>query len=128
MEYQGMRHPDGYGYPTLGEQRFKPNGSKNGRRQVLLHRWVMEQALGRKLRSDEVVRHICDNPPCFLLAHLRRGTQDDNIQDMVDRGTRRGEHHWNWQGGFSYNYREGKNLRPTRTSWGSPPTSAKPPF
>ena len=124
-EYQGLRHNYGYGYPTIGEQRYKPNGAKNGRCQVLLHRWVMEQALGRKLRSNEVVRHICDNSPCFLLEHLRLGTKDDNAGDMVDHGrSNRGPKHWNWQGGHSVNYREGKNLR----EYPGPPARAKRPY
>jgi hypothetical protein len=53
---------------------------------VLLHRWIMEQVLGRKLRSDEVVRHTCDNPPCFLFDHLVLGTQADNVRDMYEKG------------------------------------------
>lgn len=111
-EYRGLLHPYGYGYPALGVQRYKPNGAKAGRRQVLLHRWVMEQALDRPLRSDEIVRHTCDNPPCFLFDHLVLGTQDDNVADMVERGrSNRGARHWNWKGGHSRNYRNGSNRR-----------------
>lgn len=111
-EYRGNRHPAGYGYPPFGEERRKPNGAKNGRRLVLLHRWVMEQALGRPLERHEIVRHRCDNPPCFLYEHLVLGTHDDNMGDMVERGrSRRGETHWNWQGGKSRNYLLGRNRR-----------------
>lgn len=114
-EYQGILHPYGYGFPAIGAQRYKPSGAKNGRRQVLLHRWVMAQALGRPLLPSEVVRHTCDNPPCFLLEHLRLGTQDDNVADMVERGrSNRGARHWNWRGGHSVNYRTGKNRRKPR--------------
>jgi hypothetical protein len=52
---------------------------------------VVEQVLGRHLGSDEIVRHTCDNPPCFLYEHLRLGTQKDNIQDMIQKG-RGGDH------------------------------------
>jgi hypothetical protein len=108
-EYRGQLHPYGYGYPMLGEQRYRLNGAKNGRRNVLLHRWVMEQFLGRKLEPNEVVRHKCDNPPCFLFDHLELGTHDDNMADAVARGrTNRGARHWNWKGGVSRNYREGE--------------------
>lgn len=33
-----------------------------------------------------ICRHTCDNPPCFNPAHLRDGTQRDNIQDAVTKG------------------------------------------
>ncbi len=35
-----------------------------------------------------VVRHTCDNPPCFNPRHLLGGTQADNVQDCIDRGRR----------------------------------------
>lgn len=115
-EYRGLYHNFGYGYPTIGRQRYKPSGAKNGREQVLLHRWVMEQALGRTLERHEIVRHTCDNPPCFLLEHLVLGTQYDNAGDMVERGrSNRGERHWNWKGGTSRNYRLGLNRRKPTT-------------
>ena len=109
-EYQGHRHPDGYGYVPFGAKRFKASGASNGRRLVLLHRWVVEQVEGRSLASSEVVRHRCDNPPCFLYEHLIVGSQADNVEDMVVRGrSRRAEQHWNWKGGASRNFRLGRN-------------------
>jgi hypothetical protein len=45
----------------------------------------MEQVLGRELRSDEVVRHACDQRACFYIGHLTVGTQQENLQDMRDR-------------------------------------------
>lgn len=111
-EFRGNLHNAGYGYPPIGAQRYKRTGGRNGRRCVLLHRWVMEQWLGRPLRPDEFVRHLCDNPPCFLFDHLGLGTHDDNMADMVERGrSKRGERHWNWKGGKSRNYVEGRNRR-----------------
>ncbi len=84
-EYQGPRR-GGYGRPHLGEQMYHSTGGKHFRKRVTLHRWIMEQYLGRKLDRWEIVRHRCDNPPCFRFDHLVLGTQADNNQDMVDRG------------------------------------------
>lgn len=33
--------------------------------------------------KGEVVRHTCDNPPCCNPRHLVRGTQQENMDDMV---------------------------------------------
>ena len=33
--------------------------------------------------------HSCDNPACFLPAHLRWGTHSENMQDKALRGERR---------------------------------------
>lgn len=46
--------------------------------------------------TPPVVRHTCDNPPCFELSHLLGGTVADNSADMVARGRCRppkGERH-----------------------------------
>lgn len=44
------------------------------------HRLVVRAVKG------EVIRHTCDNPPCCNPAHLLKGTQAQNLQDMRDRG------------------------------------------
>jgi hypothetical protein len=36
--------------------------------------------------AGKIVRHICDNPPCVNPAHLRIGTQSENIVDMYQKG------------------------------------------
>lgn len=33
-----------------------------------------------------IARHSCDNPRCINPEHLVIGTQQDNVQDMMDRG------------------------------------------
>ena len=49
------------------------------------HRVAYEMANG-PLKEGEVVRHVCDNPPCCNPAHLRAGTVRDNVRDMYERG------------------------------------------
>jgi hypothetical protein len=68
---------NGYG------QRARPSGSNQ---QKTIHRWVMELALGKTIRPDEVVMHLCDQKLCFRFDHLRVGTRTDNIADCVAKG------------------------------------------
>lgn len=76
--WQGSVDHFGYG-------RHKTN--RDGvRRTMNLHRWVMEQSLGRRLAKTEYVMHLCDNPPCYRLSHLVVGTAADNNHDMVNKG------------------------------------------
>lgn len=48
------------------------------------HRVAWELANGQ-LAGDRFVLHSCDNPPCCNPAHLRPGTQADNVADAVER-------------------------------------------
>lgn len=73
-EFQGARTGGGYGH-------IKRNG-----KEVYLHRWVVAQVLGWEAIKGKVIRHTCDNPPCFLYEHLLVGTHADNSADMVARG------------------------------------------
>lgn len=94
-EFQGQRTHDGYGI------RWIPDADRpSGRRRVYLHRWVWEQVNGPVPEGQEV-RHTCDNPPCFLFAHLLVGTRADNVADMMSRGRGAGQlepGHENWRG------------------------------
>lgn len=78
VEFTGPRCPKGYGYAWVGDV-----GKK-----VRMHRWAYVQAHGIPLSAIEgqVVLHTCDNPPCVNPAHLRIGTQADNVQDMITKG------------------------------------------
>lgn len=60
---------------------------KDGIRQ-LAHRAAWETANGLKLAGSDRVLHECDNTLCCNPKHLRRGTQADNIADMVGKGRR----------------------------------------
>ena len=37
------------------------------------------------ISSDDIIRHICDNPMCINPEHLIKGTHNDNVQDRVNR-------------------------------------------
>ena len=50
------------------------------------HRHALELTIGRVLEPGEVAMHSCDNPPCCNPAHLRAGTQGDNLRDMAAKG------------------------------------------
>lgn len=53
------------------------------------HRVVWE-AVNGPIPDGMVIMHTCDNPPCVNPAHLRLGTQAENVQDMCIKGRRRG--------------------------------------
>jgi hypothetical protein len=76
--WQGAAGSDGYGWRKTGEG--------PGRKGVSMHRWVMSEFMGRKLRPTEVVLHACDNPFCYRLDHLSLGTIADNNADMKAKG------------------------------------------
>ena len=74
--WTAARLPTGYGRFVLSKPRVF---------QAYAHRMEVERKLGRNLRSNEIVRHSCDNPPCVNPDHLLIGTRIDNVQDRQDR-------------------------------------------
>lgn len=80
--YRGAISDSGYGLVSFGA--IRP-GPRNIRRQIRLHRWVVEQVEG-PLLPGQVVMHRCDNPPCFRYDHLRRASQAENMADMRAKG------------------------------------------
>lgn len=58
-----------------------------GKKAQYLHRLVYcaEHGLHIDAIKDRVIRHTCDNRRCVNPKHLLIGSQQDNIQDMVDR-------------------------------------------
>jgi hypothetical protein len=63
----------------------------------LAHRVSYQYHYG-DLDDSDVVLHSCDNPSCINPAHLKKGTQSENIQDAFDKGRKKqpilfGEHH-----------------------------------
>ena len=90
-------------YPELGQchvcvshsgVRGYPHFMREGKLQYV-SRYVYEKYKG-KIPKGLSVLHLCDNPGCINPAHLYTGTQQDNINDMVERGRARspkGEKH-----------------------------------
>jgi hypothetical protein len=77
IEFPGYKNEGGYGQlPYRGKL-------------VLAHRLAFFRLHGW---WPPVVRHACDNPPCWNQAHLIAGTVQDNNADMVERGRNRGAH------------------------------------
>ena len=72
-EWTAYRDPHGYGRFGLR------------RRDALAHRvaWMLEHG---HIPVGAVVMHVCDNPPCIRVSHLRLGTQADNVRDMYEKG------------------------------------------
>jgi len=56
-------------------------------RQIRAHRYSWELHNGPLDRSLKIL-HLCDNPPCVNPAHLRPGTQRENVADMDAKGRR----------------------------------------
>jgi hypothetical protein len=72
-EWQGALDTDGYGV-------FDLNGQSRP-----AHKVAYELKVG-PVYFGEVLLHSCDNPCCCNYHHLSKGTQADNMQDMVAKG------------------------------------------
>lgn len=70
-----------------GYARMPPGPGRPGR--TSLHRIVMADVYGWAALQGKVVMHLCDNPPCYRLGHLRVVTQADNARDMWAKGRAR---------------------------------------
>lgn len=70
QEWTGFRFKNGYG--RVGHRGYA-------------HRAAWENANGPIPAGLEVM-HLCDNPPCVNVAHLRVGTHAENMADMRSKG------------------------------------------
>jgi hypothetical protein len=65
--------------------------SRDGGANVLAHRFAFELVFG-PIPSGLLILHACDTPACVNPAHLRVGTQQENVLDCVLKGrSARGE-------------------------------------
>jgi hypothetical protein len=71
--WQGRRDKWGYGRITVAHRRWS------------VHRLAATLYFDLDPASDLHVLHRCDNPPCFNPAHLRLGTNAENVRDRVTR-------------------------------------------
>ena len=90
-------------YPKLGQCHVEishsrvhgyPRFMREGKLQFV-SRYVYEKYKGR-IPEGLFVLHLCDNRGCINPVHLYTGTQQDNINDMFERGRARkarGEEH-----------------------------------
>lgn len=71
-EWTGNIDSNGYGRLSVGGKT------------TLAHRYSYYIHCG-DLIDGEVVRHSCDNPPCVNPKHLIQGSQNENMQDAIQR-------------------------------------------
>lgn len=73
-EWQGRRNPKGYGMFYVEKNILR-----------LSHRYAWEISCGQVPDGLQVL-HSCDNPPCVNPKHLFLGTNQDNVDDKVQKG------------------------------------------
>ena len=77
--WTGARNPRGYGKMCIG-----PRASV---KYIDAHRLSYMLHIG-EIPDGHVVMHTCDNPSCVNPAHLKLGTQKDNLADRDAKGRR----------------------------------------
>lgn len=88
--WKGSRNSNGYGVIVVSFGRTKP-------KQFRAHRVSYQLHYG-DLQPEDKVLHSCDNPRCVNPKHLRKGTQQDNLADMVAKGRNRYKTHYGGMG------------------------------
>ena len=72
--------------------RYPCMGSSKNKTQILRHRAVLEQKLGRPIRNGFRACHHCDRRNCIEPSYLFEGTQSQNIVDAFNK--RRMKSNW----------------------------------
>jgi len=70
IQWLGAKNTKGYGICRVGQKT------------VRVHRFVAAMVYG-PIPTDMVVRHLCNNPSCVRIEHLRPGTHKQNVRDMI---------------------------------------------
>lgn len=55
-------------------------------RQYMAHRISWKLHNNCEIPEGKFILHSCDNPPCWNPAHLRSGTQQENMEEMWSKG------------------------------------------
>lgn len=85
LEWRGQHDKDGYGR------------IKYMKKDIRIHRFILEMKSGNLLDTNILTRHTCNNPPCCNPDHLLEGTSQDNVNDRVNSGRSncsKGETQW----------------------------------
>lgn len=91
VEWQGSKDNKGYG------RRYDRRTDKP----ALVHRLEWEKANG-PIPPGLFVMHLCDNPACYRVDHLRLGTAADNNADMHAKGRDYWRHRTHCKNGHAY--------------------------
>jgi len=76
MEWTAGKDKDGYGLFKIYNKQL--------RKQFRAHRFIWE-CYNRPIPESLYVLHKCDNPSCVNPNHLWLGTNQDNVNDMVNK-------------------------------------------
>jgi hypothetical protein len=63
--------------------KIREKGNRNNIRNFRVHRLIYELKIGSA--NGRHVLHSCDNPQCINPDHLRLGTHQENMQDMISK-------------------------------------------
>ena len=72
-------------YAPSNERYVQVYGENGGPKQYL-HRLMWEAHNAEPIPEGKVVRHTCDVPSCCNPSHLILGSQQENVDDMYERG------------------------------------------
>lgn len=83
-EWTASRNKKGYGnfYLSIGN---------SDSMHILAHRVAYMLSSDTQIPENTMVCHSCDNPPCCNPKHLFLGSNQDNMQDMVNKGRSAGQ-------------------------------------
>lgn len=65
--------------------KFGHGGFYSEGRTLMAHRFSYTHFVG-EIPEGMVIMHMCDNPACVNPEHLRAGTSEENVHDMLRKG------------------------------------------